>query len=239
MENASRALIIAGAIFIGILILSLWVYFYTNLSGSTTAVLNRNQNIEVTSFNNTLLMVNGADGKLKRGENTYMGDLITVIHYAQNQNLLAQRQVNDGEKLVQLETSLDDITGEEVGFLYEVLFSKGALEVYSTNILMKKSRPGILLTVLVEEDKKDLILREIFKHSPTIGVKEFSLKRSKLDREEVIVETSFGKVRKKLSRGFDTEKSKYEYEDLRDLSLENDLSLKDLREKIIREDLEK
>lgn len=146
---------------------------------------------------------------------------------------------SDGEKLVQLETSLDDITGEEVGFLYEVLFSKGALEVYSTNILMKKSRPGILLTVLVEEDKKDLILREIFKHSPTIGVKEFSLKRSKLDREEILVETSFGKVRKKVSKGFGTEKFKYEYEDLRDLSLENNLSLKDLREKILREDLDK
>lgn len=146
---------------------------------------------------------------------------------------------NDGEKLVQLETSLDDITGEEVGFLYEVLFNKGALEVYTTNILMKKSRPGILLTVLVEEEKKDLILREIFKHSPTIGVKEFSLKRSKLDREEVLVATSLGKVRKKVSRGFGTEKSKYEYQDLRNLSLENDLSLKDLREKILREDLEK
>lgn len=146
---------------------------------------------------------------------------------------------NDGEKLVQLETSLDDITGEEVGFLYEVLFNKGALEVYTTNILMKKSRPGILLTVLVEEEKKDLIFREIFKHSPTIGVKEFSLKRSKLDREEVLVATSLGKVRKKVSRGFGTEKSKYEYQDLRNLSLENDLSLKDLREKILREDLEK
>ncbi|WP_054252929.1 nickel pincer cofactor biosynthesis protein LarC [Neofamilia massiliensis] len=146
---------------------------------------------------------------------------------------------SDGEKLVQLETSLDDITGEEVGFLYEVLFSKGALEVYSTNILMKKSRPGILLTVLVEEDKKDLILREIFKHSPTIGVKEFALKRHKLDRQEVLVETSFGRVRKKVSKGFGTEKFKYEYEDLRDLSLENDLSLKDLREKILREDLDK
>lgn len=145
---------------------------------------------------------------------------------------------SDGEKLVQLETSLDDITGEEVGFLYEVLFSKGALEVYSTNILMKKSRPGILLTVLVEEDKKDLILREIFKHSPTIGVKEFALKRHKLDRQEVLVETSFGRVRKKVSKGFGTEKFKYEYEDLRDLSLENDLSLKDLREKILREDLD-
>lgn len=145
----------------------------------------------------------------------------------------------DKEKLVQLETSLDDITGEEVGFLYEVLFSKGALEVYSTNILMKKSRPGILLTVLVEEGKKDIILREIFKHSPTIGVKEFPLKRHKLDREEVLVETSLGKVRKKVSRGFGTEKSKYEYEDLRDLALENDLSLKDLREKILSEYLEK
>lgn len=146
---------------------------------------------------------------------------------------------SNGEKLVQLETSLDDMTGEEVGFLYEVLFSKGALEVYSTNIIMKKSRPGILLTVLVEEDKKDLILREIFKHSPTIGVKEFSLKRSKLDRQEVLVETSLGRVRKKVSKGFGTEKFKYEYEDLRDLSLENDLSLKDLREKILREDLDK
>lgn len=146
---------------------------------------------------------------------------------------------NDGEKLVQLETSLDDITGEEVGFLYEILFSKGALEVYTTNIVMKKSRPGILLTVLVEEDKKDQVLREIFKHSPTIGVKEFSLKRSKLAREEVIVDTSLGRVRKKVSKGFGTEKFKYEYEDLRDLSLENDLSLKDLREKILIEDLEK
>ena len=146
---------------------------------------------------------------------------------------------NDGEKLVQLETSLDDITGEEVGFLYEVLFAKGALEVYTTNILMKKSRPGILLTVLVEEEKKDQILREIFKHSPTIGIKEFSLKRSKLDREEVLVETSFGRVRKKVSKGFGVEKAKYEYEDLRDLSLENDFSLKDLREKILRENLEK
>ncbi|MDO5028204.1 MAG: nickel pincer cofactor biosynthesis protein LarC [Bacillota bacterium] len=141
-----------------------------------------------------------------------------------------------GQDLVELQCSLDDITGEEVGFLYEVLLDQGALEVYSSPITMKKSRPGILLTVLTRPENKDQVLRLIFKHSPTLGVKEFALKRHSLDRREVLVQTDLGPVRKKVSQGFGVEKFKYEYEDLKDLAKKHQTSLKEIREKVRQED---
>lgn len=102
MENASRALVMAGAILIGVLIISGWVFFYQKMGASTTKILNRNQQLEVNEFNNKLLMINSSNGNVKKGEATYIGDLITVIHYAQNVNLKAQREVQDGSKLVDI-----------------------------------------------------------------------------------------------------------------------------------------
>ena len=143
-------------------------------------------------------------------------------------------QLENDESIVELQCSMDDITGEEVGYLYDILLENNALEVYTTNIIMKKSRPGILLNVIVEENHKEEILKLIFKHSTTIGIKEYNVKRHKLSRSEEIVDTEFGKVRKKVSTGYDTIREKYEYEDLKNLAKENNTSISNIREKIKR-----
>lgn len=137
-----------------------------------------------------------------------------------------------GERVFQLEASMDDITGEEIGFLYEILLENKALEVFTSSIMMKKNRPGVLLTVLVREADKEEIINLIFKHTSTIGIKEFELKRHKLERTEEVVSSELGDVRKKVSSGFGVRREKLEFEDLKKLAKENNLSLREVKNRV-------
>ncbi|MCX7819683.1 MAG: nickel pincer cofactor biosynthesis protein LarC [Kiritimatiellae bacterium] len=97
-----------------------------------------------------------------------------------------------------LETQMDDVTGEWIGVLVERLLSAGALDVYTTAVQMKKQRPGTLLTVLCEPARRDAMLEMIFRHSPTLGVREYRADRAVLERRHVTVNTRWGPVRVKL-----------------------------------------
>lgn len=140
----------------------------------------------------------------------------------------------DTDTMVQLQASMDDITGEEIGYLFDVLFENGALEVFTGDIKMKKNRPGILLTVLVEENNKESILKTIFKHTTTIGIKEIEVKRQKLNRREEIVSTEFGNIRKKVSSGFGVEREKFEFEDLKKIAQEKNMSIRELKDILLK-----
>ncbi len=118
------------------------------------------------------------------------------------------------DDVVELSCNVDDMTGEEIGCAMERLYDAGALEVFTTPIGMKKSRPGVRIGILCRAAERETILAALFRHTSTIGVREVSLRRYVLDRSVKTVETPYGAVRRKDAAGFGAEKRKYEFDDL-------------------------
>lgn len=133
------------------------------------------------------------------------------------------------ERIIELVCNLDDMTPEELGFTMEELFRLGALDVYFTNIGMKKSRPGVMLTCMCRADKRDEMLRCIFKHTTTLGVREYVCDRYNLTRSTDTVQTEYGAVRIKKAEGYGVKRSKAEYDDLAKLARENDTTIAEIR----------
>jgi len=100
-----------------------------------------------------------------------------------------------------IETNIDDMNPQVFGHLFERLFKKGALDVYVTNVHMKKSRPGFKLTVLAEHKDRDIIASVIFSETTTIGLRYHEAGRLKLMREKVNVSILGGDVGVKISKG--------------------------------------
>ena len=98
-----------------------------------------------------------------------------------------------------LETQIDDLNPQVIGYIFEALFTAGALDVFTQSVNMKKSRPGILLTVICPLDKVDLCEAIIFKETTTLGIRQLIQKRSILDREIQEIEIKYGKVRVKIA----------------------------------------
>lgn len=131
-------------------------------------------------------------------------------------------------EITELSCNIDDMTGEKIAFAMEKLFEAGALEVYTIPVGMKKSRPGILLSVMCNEAKKDEMVSLIFKHTTTLGIRENVSKRYTLKREIIKKETPFGEIRIKKSEGFGIVREKYEYEDLARIANEKNISIDDI-----------
>ncbi len=138
----------------------------------------------------------------------------------------------DADLVVELSCNVDDMTSEEVGFATEMLMEEGALEVYTIPIGMKKNRPGFIITCMCREDKKEKLIKEIFKHTTTIGIRENTSSRYILSREIVKADTPYGEVRIKKSSGFDVNRSKLEYEDLAGIARRTGKSLLALKNEL-------
>ncbi len=134
-----------------------------------------------------------------------------------------------GQQVIELVCSIDDMTAEELAFAMEELFAVGALDVYFTNITMKKSRPGVMLTCMCNEGERDKLLRCMFKNTTTLGIREYVCNRYKLCRTIHTLEMKYGSVRVKSAEGYGVSRSKCEYEDLADLARANGKSLWDVR----------
>ena len=94
-----------------------------------------------------------------------------------------------------LETNLDDVPGEVVGYCFDRLFAAGALDVWAAPVQMKKNRPGVLLSVLAPESAVAALEAVLFEETATFGVRRHRAQRTKLQREAVTVETPWGPVR--------------------------------------------
>ncbi len=115
-----------------------------------------------------------------------------------------------------VETNLDNVSGELVGYLFERLFAAGAVDVYTTAIQMKKSRPGVKLSALVPPSGRARVEDVLLRETPTFGVRRVLMERSKLSRAQVTVRTPYGPIRCKVgSLGGKEVKSAPEYEDVR------------------------
>ena len=135
---------------------------------------------------------------------------------------------DEAERLYELRCNLDDMSGEELAFAQERLLGAGALDVWTQAIGMKKGRPGVLLALLCREEQKDTLLRLLFAHTTTLGVRVLPCERYALSRSLEERETPFGPVRVKISEGFGVRREKAEYDDLARLARENGLALRDV-----------
>lgn len=143
---------------------------------------------------------------------------------------------DEGDRIIELACNLDDMTPEELAFAMEELFSLGALDVYFTNIGMKKSRPGVKLTCMCREKQRERMLECIFKHTTTLGVREYACKRYELGRSEKAVRTQDGEVRVKISSGYGVVREKAEYEDLAALARKSGKTIAQIRSEVLKAD---
>jgi pyridinium-3,5-bisthiocarboxylic acid mononucleotide nickel chelatase len=113
-----------------------------------------------------------------------------------------------------LEAQVDDSTGQVVAYACERLLAVGALDAYIVPIIMKKGRPGQLMTVLCRPDDVAAMERVLFEETTTLGVRRHDAARTKLPRETVEVATRFGPIRLKLARPGEPDVQAWpEYED--------------------------
>ena len=134
--------------------------------------------------------------------------------------------------VTELRCNVDDMTGEAIGFALEQLLAEGALDAFTTAIGMKKSRPGVMITVLCREEQKEKMVALLLRHTTTLGVREQLCRRYTLTRRIETVTTPYGPVRKKLSQGYGVCREKYEYEDLAAIAAEQKMSLLELEKKL-------
>ena len=143
---------------------------------------------------------------------------------------------DSGDTIAELCCNLDDMTAEAIGFAEEQFFAAGALEVYAVPAQMKKSRPGILLSVMCREEDKEHMLRLIFQHTTTLGVRENISRRYTLSRRTVSIPTELGEVRAKISSGYGVTRKKLEYEDVARIARAQGMSLADVTKRISRQE---
>jgi uncharacterized protein (DUF111 family) len=135
--------------------------------------------------------------------------------------------VYEEDTSIVIESNIDDMNPQIYGHLIDTLMSKGAHDVYLTPIIMKKGRPAILLSVLTDKEHCDTLLDIIFQETTSIGVRIQEVGRKKLNREIRTVETSYGKIRVKISkRGDEILTITPEYEDCKKLAEEKQVPLK-------------
>ncbi|MCD8037707.1 MAG: nickel pincer cofactor biosynthesis protein LarC [Lachnospiraceae bacterium] len=135
---------------------------------------------------------------------------------------------DDGrDSIVELRCNLDDMTPEAVGFAMDALFAAGALDVYTIPTGMKKNRPGVLLTCMCGQDKREEMLRLLFLHTTTLGVREYLCSRYVLNRTVETRQTKYGPVRVKRVSGWGVQREKPEYDDIARIAKENGISLAD------------
>jgi uncharacterized protein (TIGR00299 family) protein len=140
---------------------------------------------------------------------------------------------DQGTSVAVLETNLDDITGEQIGFAVERLWSEGALDVFLTPIQMKKNRPGTLLSVIAKPEDRETMESILFQHTGTLGVRWRQQSRTILTRAAIDVETPWGLVPGKVYQLPDGQVLfSPEYDACRDIATEEGLRLTDVTEEV-------
>lgn len=134
-----------------------------------------------------------------------------------------------------LEANLDDLSPQVLAYAMERLLAEGALDVFSVPVQMKKSRVGVLLTVLAKPHDADRLAKVIFAETTTLGIRRRDEQRRVLERRWETVETSWGPVRMKIANLNGTV-SNYapEFEDCRRIAAEHQVPLKKVMEEALR-----
>lgn len=134
----------------------------------------------------------------------------------------------DSDQVWVLETNVDDVSGEMIGFCTEKLLAHGALDVYTTAVQMKKNRPGVVISVLCPGDRLGKLERILFRETGTLGVRRWAASRHKLPRRQATVTTEFGEIEGKVASLEGVECFAPEYEACRKLAEAQDKPLREV-----------
>ncbi len=137
------------------------------------------------------------------------------------------------DRIVIVETCIDDMNPEIFGFLMDRLFEDGALDVYWMPVFMKKNRPGTMIQVLCDENYREQVVHRILSETTSIGVRYYDAQRSVLERKQLEMNTRYGMV--KVKQIFSPDGSTRivpEYEVCRKIALEKNVPLKMVYESI-------
>ena len=133
------------------------------------------------------------------------------------------------DTVVLLETNLDDVPGMVLGYAQERLFDLGALDVWYTQVQMKKNRPGVILAALVPEELETEACRLIMRETPTLGIRTRRVERYVAERLSLPMETQFGVVSVKVkSLGGRPVAAAPEFDDCRRIALAQGLSFQEV-----------
>ena len=145
----------------------------------------------------------------------------------------AETEAGDDEALFVVETNIDDMNPQLIHDVIEGLLAAGAVDAYVTNILMKKSRPGYLVSAIVPEPRVPASLGIIFSSTSTIGARYYPVRRACLEREIVVKKTPVGEVRfKKVVLPDGSTKEFPEYEDVKKIAKDSGQTLYQTYQKI-------
>jgi uncharacterized protein (TIGR00299 family) protein len=133
------------------------------------------------------------------------------------------------DSVILLETNLDDVTGEVLGYTKRLLLAAGALDVYTTPIQMKKDRPAVMLSVICALDDVAKLETIMFGETLTFGIRRQRIQRSIRERMAYTVETDFGPIKGKVGwRGEEPAIFTAEYDDCAAIAKAHSLPLRDV-----------
>lgn len=136
------------------------------------------------------------------------------------------------DTIMEMSCNLDDMTPEEIGYALEQLLLSPALDVFTTPIMMKKQRPGTMLTVLCKVGDMDKVRDLIFRHTTSLGIRYHRCNRYILNRSTGDIDWEGNRIVFKTSSGFGVKRHKYEYDSLATIAKQNDMSLLDLKRQL-------
>src|SRR5919205_1195201 len=135
------------------------------------------------------------------------------------------------EELLMVETNVDDVSPQVLGYVLERALELGALDCYHTPVQMKKNRPGVLVSVLCRPADAEAMRELLFVETPTLGVRSYAVRRRALERASVTVETEFGTIAVKVARHAGRVLGATpEYEDCRAAALAHNVPLRVVQE---------
>jgi uncharacterized protein (DUF111 family) len=123
-----------------------------------------------------------------------------VLRLLLGEDAVAAEAGTDGERLLMIETNIDDMSPQLFGYVMEKAFALGALDCYFTPVQMKKNRPGVLIQILCRPSEQDALCELLFEETTTLGVRSYRVERRALERETVTVETPYGPIDVKVAR---------------------------------------
>ena len=136
------------------------------------------------------------------------------------------------DTIIEMSCNLDDMTPEEIGYAVEQLLLSPALDVFTTPIMMKKQRPGTMLTVLCKVGDKDKVRDLIFRHTTSLGIRYHRCNRYILNRSAGDIDWEGNRIAFKTSSGYGVKRHKHEYDSLATIAKQNDMSLLDLKRQL-------
>ena len=166
----------------------------------------------------------------------FVADLTDLTDGSQRQEVIGKQEenyrlpiTNSQETICVLETQIDDLSPQAIGYVFDALFVAGALDVFTAPIVMKKSRLGVLLTAICHPEVQDACEAVIFRETTTLGIRRSTQQRTILHREFHKVQTEYGEVQIKVAKSGQTIVNvQPEYEDCAEIARVKNISWREV-----------